>query len=76
MNKHCDSCTCFGLEPEERPVELWRGERKVSIYRETVLRVWGPDMDTQMDEKPRTHESVTAAVDWLYSPETKEEKHD
>jgi len=59
------------VETEEEetcwPVEIWHGERKVSIYPSSVLRIWGPNMDTHMTDETRTHETVAAAVDWLYA---------
>lgn len=54
-------------DPEETPVELWHGDRKVSIYKDIVLRVWGPNIETEMSDKPRTLQSVCDAVDWLYA---------
>ena len=48
------------------PVEVWRGDRKVTIHSDSVIRVWGLNMETQMTTHPRTHESVRLAMDWLY----------
>lgn len=49
------------------PVEIWHDDRKVTIDHEEVIRVWGPGIETQMSSEPRSHESVNAAVDWLYA---------
>jgi len=53
---------------EPRVVEAWRGERKVTISVDDVLRSWGTDMDTEMTLEPRTLDTVQKAMDWLYSP--------
>lgn len=50
-------------------VEAWHLERKVSIYSDCVLRVWGENIDNEMSEEPRTMESVQSALDWLYGAE-------
>jgi hypothetical protein len=50
----------------EIPIEVWCGERKVSIYSDVVLRVWGSNMETEMSHEPRTCETVQGAFDWLY----------
>jgi len=47
-------------------VELWRGERKVTIYRDTVIRSWGTNIETEMSDEPRTAQADQAALDWLY----------
>lgn len=52
---------------EETPVEMWHGERKIVIYKDTVLRVWGPHIELDMQEFPRTLQSVQEASEWLYS---------
>ena len=54
--------------PSEAPVELWRGDRKVTIYRDVVIRVWGSNCAYEMSDEPRTLESVNAAVEWLFAP--------
>lgn len=54
---------------DERPVEAWHLDRKVTVYQDVVLRVWGADIDNEMSEEPRTMESVQAAFDWLYRAE-------
>ncbi len=53
-------------ELTDTPVEVWHGERKVSVYQDIVLRVWGPSLLTEMSEEPRTLRSVQDAMDWLY----------
>ena len=47
-------------------VEIWNGDRKVTIHRDAVLRIWGINIDTEMSEEPRTLETMQAAMDWLY----------
>jgi hypothetical protein len=47
------------------PVEIWHGDRKITIYEDEVLRVWGTNIDTEMSSEPRSHESVDAAFRWL-----------
>jgi hypothetical protein len=47
-------------------VEVWNGERKVTVYDDIVLRVWGPNMEDEMSEEPRSHETVGAAFKWLF----------
>jgi hypothetical protein len=47
-------------------IEIWHGGRKVSIYPNTVIRVWGVNFETEMSDEPRTLESTQSAVDWLY----------
>lgn len=51
---------------EEVPVELWRGERKVTIYKDSVLRSWGVNIETEMSDAPRSANAVQAAIDWLH----------
>lgn len=63
-------------DPEETPVELWHGDRKVSIYRDIVLREWGPNIQTEMSDEPRTLQSVCNAVDWLYAAPDSSEKEE
>jgi hypothetical protein len=55
------------VEAKECPVEVWRKDRKVTIYHDSVLQVWGADIDSEMSDKPRTHEAIQAAIDWLYA---------
>ena len=47
-------------------VEIWNGDRKVTIHKDAVIRIWGINIDTEMSEKPRTLETMQAAMDWLY----------
>lgn len=47
-------------------VEVWRGDRKVTIHSDIVIRVWGTNIETEMSDEPRSLESVQAAFDWLY----------
>jgi hypothetical protein len=51
----------------EKPVEVWRGARKVSIYSDEVMRSPGDNVNA-ITWEPRTLESVQKALDWLYSP--------
>lgn len=53
---------------DEVPVEVWHGDRKVTIYTDCVLRVWGANIESQMSDAPRTLQSVQDAMDWLYAP--------
>lgn len=54
-----------GAEPVT--VEVWNGTRKVTIYpSDTVLRIWGANMNTEMKDEPWSHEAVNAAMRWLY----------
>lgn len=53
-------------------VEIWNGDRKVTIYPDIVIRVWGPNLTTEMSDEPRSHESVNAAVAWLFAEQAGE----
>jgi hypothetical protein len=53
-------------EDVARPVEAWHRDRKVTIYPDSVLRVWGPNIHSEMSDEPRSHETVQTALDWLY----------
>lgn len=51
----------------ERPVEVWNGDRKVSVYDDIVVRLDGPNNGSiGMSEQPRSHESVGEAFKWLF----------
>jgi hypothetical protein len=53
-------------QQQEPPiVEVWHGNRKVTVYPDAVLRVWGPTFD-QITDEPRSLHTVNAAFDWLY----------
>ena len=54
------------VEKKEFVLEVWRGDRKVTVYEDTVLRIWGTHMEDEMSDAPRTMESVQSAFDWLY----------
>lgn len=54
------------IDNDQLLVEVWHGERKVSIYPDIVIRVWGIDIDNEMSDEPKTLASVQAAFDWLY----------
>jgi hypothetical protein len=49
------------------PVEVWHGERKVTIYEDCVLRVWGANIESEMSDAPRNLQTVQDAIDWLYA---------
>lgn len=50
-------------------VEIWNGDRKVTIYPgENVLRIWGPNIVTEMSDTPWSHEAVQEAMRWLFAP--------
>lgn len=51
--------------PEDVPVEMWHGQRKITIYKDTVIRVWGVHIEDEMSDSPRTAQSVQAAFEWL-----------
>jgi hypothetical protein len=53
-------------DAEDKPVEVWHGERKVTIYPDFVLRIWGANIETEMSEAPRTIQSVQDAMTWLF----------
>jgi hypothetical protein len=55
------------VDREAVPVEVWHGERKVTIYEDCVLRVWGENIESQMSDAPRTLQTVQDAMDWLYA---------
>jgi hypothetical protein len=52
---------------EDETVEVWHRDRKVVIYADSVLRVWGPNIETEMSNAPRSLQSVQDAMDWLYA---------
>src|SRR4051812_46141656 len=52
---------------DDSPVEVWHGGRKVTVYNDVVVRCWGTNIDDEMSDEPRTHESVGAAFDWLFN---------
>lgn len=55
-------------EPSAMPVEVWRGERKVTVYPgENVIRIWGANIDTDMSDEPFSLDAVQRAMDWLYA---------
>jgi hypothetical protein len=55
------------VDREAAPVEVWHGERKVTIYEDCVLRVWGANIESEMSDAPRTLQTVQDAMDWLYA---------
>lgn len=59
-----------GSASDDWCVEVWNGDKKVTIYRDNVLRVWGPSMDDQMTDEPRNLETVNAAFQWLFAATT------
>jgi hypothetical protein len=56
-----------GEASEEIPLEAWHGERKVTIYSDCVIRVWGANIETEMSDEPRTLQSVQDAMEWLFA---------
>lgn len=52
----------------EETVEVLHRDRKVTIYADSVLRVWGPDIE-EMSNAPRSFQTVQDALDWLYEEE-------
>jgi hypothetical protein len=57
-------------EPDEArvPVEVWHGDRKVTVYAgETVLRIWGANINSEMSEEAFSLDAVQRAMDWLYA---------
>lgn len=64
-------------QPIETCLEVWNGDRKVTVYEDIVLRIWGANMETEMSETKRSHETVDAAFRWLYSTVSSTERvHD
>lgn len=63
-----DRCYDAGYKDalENFSVEAWNGDRKVTVYKDVVMRIWGTDIDLDMSHEPRTLETVQAAFDWLY----------
>lgn len=47
-------------------IEVWHKDRKVTVYDDVVIRVWGADIDETMSDEPKTMTSVQDAFDWLY----------
>lgn len=51
--------------------EWWKGERKLTLYLSDrgseYIKVWGPDIETEMDDGPLNHWSFVAAWLWLQS---------
>jgi len=57
--------------PEQEQVEVWHGDRKVTVYETTVLRSWGPNIESQQ-ECPRTAQQVQDSFSWLYAQQPAE----
>lgn len=52
-------------------VEVWHEGRKVTVYPpRLVLRVWGPNIVTEMSDEPFSLRAVQQAMDWLYAHPT------
>lgn len=51
---------------DDHPIEVWRGEKKVTIYPDSVLRSWGSNIDTEMSDEPINLSTIQRAMDWLY----------
>lgn len=58
----------LAAQPQQATVEVWRGERKVTIYPgENVMRMEGKGHALEfVSDVPHTLESAQAALDWLY----------
>lgn len=54
-------------EPEDWSIEVWNGDRKVTVYKDVVLRVWGSNIHDEISDEPRTLEAVNNAFRWLYA---------
>ena len=54
------------IEKKEFILEVWHADRKVTVYEDTVLRIWGTHMENEMSDELRTMDSVQSAFDWLY----------
>jgi len=65
-----DRCYDAGFDAATFIVEAWHGDRKVTIYKDVVMRIWGTDIDLDMSHETRTMETVQAAFDWLYGAES------
>jgi hypothetical protein len=52
----------------QETVEVTHCDRTVTIYADSVLRVWGPDIE-EMSNAPRSLQTVQDALDWLYNEE-------
>lgn len=63
----CDAQSALNAKSEPVPVEVWRGERKVTIYPDCVLHVWGANIESEMSDAPRNLQTVQDAMDWLYA---------
>jgi hypothetical protein len=49
-------------------LEVRHGNRKVTIYLDSILRSWGTNIDTEMSDEPRSFAADQAAFDWLFEP--------
>jgi hypothetical protein len=56
---------------EKETVEVWHRDRKVVIYADSVMRGWGPNIETEMSNAPRSLQTVQDAMDWLYKEQSK-----
>jgi hypothetical protein len=56
------------------PIEMWHSDRKISIYADEILRVWGGDVEEKMSSHPHTKQEVQNAVEWLFQLKEKKPK--
>lgn len=54
------------LSAGQEPVEVWNGNRKVTVYEDMVLQSWGPNIESQ-EEFKRTAQQVQDSFSWLFS---------
>jgi hypothetical protein len=57
------------MENENPLLEVWHKDRKVTVYKDTIIRVWGTDLDNEMSETPNDLDWAQIAFDWLYRVE-------
>jgi hypothetical protein len=46
--------------------EVWCEERKVTLYPDKIIRLWGSNADVQITETPYTLANYGEALKWLY----------
>lgn len=54
---------------DEALIEVWNGNRKVTVYKGEVLRIWGADIEDEMSSEQRSIETVQSAFNWLFGAE-------
>jgi hypothetical protein len=59
-------------EDGEQVLEWWHGTRKLTMYKSVTLKVWGANIETEMEELPTNDaEAVAKAFAWLTEKEVK-----